>query len=616
MKSLCASILLAVLLLSTALSDAAEKPWIEVRSPHFRVLTNGSAGDARHVAEEFEQMRYVFTSRFPNIRLDSGAPLTIFAARDEDTAKALEPAMWKVMGSSLAGEFNTGWEKQYAMVRLDNGGISFGRISSGRGSPEEQTRTTAYHEYTHSVLRMNSHWLPSWLNEGEAEFYAYTRFEQNKIYIGAPSNRIYSLQKETPIPVEALIGERPGYQFNTSMFYAESWALVHYLTYGPGMEGGKKLDQFFALLQQGVPQKRAFAQIFGDFDKIDKALQSYMRQPTFATTIIKDSPQLDDKAFTTRTLTVAETEAELGAFHLWTRDISDAKPLLEQAVKDDPKLGIAHEGMGFVRFAEGKDAEAVTEFSQAYAADNTLYLSLFARTMLSPLPTSDSIADMNTFGQLMGKILQINPQFAPAYVQLARLAIREDDLKSALTMAQRAEDLQPSLAGYHLMSGQITLRLGNGTSAADDAKFVADRWHGPDHNEAVELWNLVPPTQRPAGEALTFEFPKDTQLVSGTVKSVTCADQDQGWAFTIMHDGQPLAFHRKGGFPTGYSDTLWYGRDHFSLCHHLEGQRAIVHYHPASDSSYAGDIAEIEIRDDLPFSSPAGKPAASTANNK
>ena len=34
---------------------AAEKPWLEVRSPHFRVLTDASANDARRVAYEFEQ---------------------------------------------------------------------------------------------------------------------------------------------------------------------------------------------------------------------------------------------------------------------------------------------------------------------------------------------------------------------------------------------------------------------------------------------------------------------------------------------------------------------------------------------------------------------------------
>jgi hypothetical protein len=53
-------------------------------------------------------------------------------------------------------------------------------------------------------------------------------------------------------------------------FYAESWVLVHFLIYGPDTEGGKKLDRFFALLQHGMEQKKAFRQAFGDPSKTDR----------------------------------------------------------------------------------------------------------------------------------------------------------------------------------------------------------------------------------------------------------------------------------------------------------------------------------------------------------
>jgi tetratricopeptide (TPR) repeat protein len=257
--------------------------------------------------------------------------------------------------------------------------------------------------------------------------------------------------------------------------------------------------------------------------------------------------------------------------------------------------------MGFIDFVGGKDAEAANEFTQAFALDGTLYLSLFDKTMLSPLSTSNKVDDMNALGAALGKVLQLNPDFAPAYVQLARLAVREDDLASALTVARKAEELEPSRAGYHLLTGQILRRMGKGSDAAVSAKFVADRWFGPDHNEAIELWNSVPPAQRPASEESIVELlPKDTQTVEGTVRSVNCAEQEQGWSFVLNHDGRPLTFHRKGGFATGYSDTLWYGGDHFNLCHHLEGLRAVIRYRNPADATYAGDVAEIEIRDDLP----------------
>jgi len=37
-----------------------------------------------------------------------------------------------------------------------------------------------------------------------------------------------------------------------------------------------------------------------------------------------------------------------------------------------------------------------------------------------------------------------------------------------------------------------------------------------------------------------------------------------------------------------------------SHCHHIEGLQAIVHYHAPTDASYAGDIVELELRNDLP----------------
>jgi hypothetical protein len=165
-------------------------------------------------------------------------------------------------------------------------------------------------------------------------------------------------------------------------------------------------------------------------------------------------------------------------------------------------------------------------------------------------------------------------------------------------ISRKAEELEPSLAGYHLLSGQILLGLGKGGDAADAARFVADRWIGPDHNEAVELWNRIPAGER-IGTPLAGVAPKDTEAVEGMVKAVSCSEKDLEFSFVVDQSGRSLTFHRKGGFPVGFSDTIWYGRDHFNYCHHIEGLRAIVHYHKPADATYAGDIAELELRDDL-----------------
>jgi hypothetical protein len=80
------------LILFSALVFADEKPWIEVKSPHFRVITNGEQVEGRHVLQRFELMRAVFASQFPRLKLDAPAPLLILAPRDEYTTKKLLPA--------------------------------------------------------------------------------------------------------------------------------------------------------------------------------------------------------------------------------------------------------------------------------------------------------------------------------------------------------------------------------------------------------------------------------------------------------------------------------------------------------------------------------------------
>ena len=83
--------------------------------------------------------------------------------------------------------------------------------------------------------------------------------------------------------------------------------------------------------------------------------------------------------------------------------------------------------------------------------------------------------------------------------------------------------------------------------------------------------------------------------------------------FTISHDGKLSKFRRTGPFGAGFSDTIWYGEDHFSFCHHLEGMRAVIHYKPSADPSYAGDVAEDDMHNNVPQPSPKAPAAASTS---
>jgi Tfp pilus assembly protein PilF len=593
-----ASFALLTCFFATSLGQGYERPWIEVRSPHFRVLSDGSDKDARRVAREFEQMRSVFAVEFPSFRLDSGAPLTVLAPRDENSAKALAPQLWKRKGAKPAGYFQHGWERLYAMVRLDE-------VTPG-------AYQVVYHEYVHSFLHMNLRWLPIWLDEGLAEFYGNTRFEQSKIFIGAPSQRVFYLQQKPLIPLETLLAvnsSSPYYhdEDKVEMFYAESWALIHFLVFGPAMQQGQRLNEFYTSLQPGVDQKKAFQQVFGDFKEVGKNLDLYVHKFAFSSGVLQNPRQINEKEFGTHTLSLAETEAELGAYHLWGHDIAGARPLVEEALKEDAKLALAHEDMGFLDFAEGKDEDAAHEFSQAYGLDGSRYLSLFFRTMLSPKARSDVPSDQASLHSALVKTVELNSQFAPAYVELARLNMHQGKLTEALALSRKAEQLEPSRAGYHLLSGHILLLLGRGSEAATFAKYVADRWYGPDHDEAMELWNAVPASQSPAGDSPAESGMAETKVVSGMVRSTTCGDKDQGLTVVLDHDGEVFTFHGNKWIG-GFSDTIWYGQDHFSFCHHVGGLRAVVRYKPSPGGGNVGELTEFELRDDV--SAASASPAA------
>lgn len=582
--------LLAILTILPKLTYAVEKPWREIRSPHFRVITNGSEGAARRVANAFEQMRSVIASEFPGYRIAPPAPLLILAPSDEPTTKNLVPSFWQHGGPKPAGVFFHGWEKEYALVRLDAVGSSADPFA------------IVYHEYTHSLLHLNFRWLPTWLDEGLAEFYGFTRFEKEHTYIGAPPRnaRYMSILYRRPsMPLGAFIEKRGSFskdEEDTQLFYAQSWALTHFLSLSEGMGGGARLNHFFNELQHGTDQQKAFQETFGDFKTVQKNFDQYLWRFAFQTGVIPPVSQDDEKEFKIRTMSVAETNAELGSFYSLTGQWQNAVEYSEAAMKDEPNLALAHETLGFAKLHSGNDDEASRELSKAVELDGTLYRSLFAKTMLSPMPHADSPADRTAFGATLMKVLDTNTQFAPAYVELAKLSIALGDLTRALAMARTAEKLEPSRAGYHLLSGRILLRMGHAPEAAAHAAFVANRWSGPDRDEAMELWDEVPSDKRPANG------PVDTPLgelksANGIVKAVACSEK--GMTLTLDQSGIPLTLHQQTSI-VGFSDTLWVGREHFTPCYHTTGLRAVVRYKQSSDAAYGGEIVSLGFRDDLP----------------
>ena len=205
----------------------------------------------------------------------------------------------------------------------------------------------------------------------------YTEFRGDHIYIGAPSIRVGHLRSEALIPVSEMLTDTPGTFKNDDrridLFYGEAWAMVHYMSFGDGMEGGAKLNQFIALLETGTAQTEAFEKIFGDPKTFFQMLSQYVGGLTIKAALLPPGEKIDEKSFPARVLTTAEADYEIGSFDLGAHGLADAKARLQAAESADPSLAGPHEELGFLAWSEGRDDEARTEWQKAVAADPLRY---------------------------------------------------------------------------------------------------------------------------------------------------------------------------------------------------------------------------------------------------
>jgi hypothetical protein len=595
---------------------SAQQSWIEVQSPHFRVLTNGSERDGRNIANEFEQIRHVFALLFKTEDIGGSAPLTIVATRDAETFSALEPRLSKAAIAATAGTYIGRWEDQYAIVRLDVQG--------------DQRKYVVYHDYTASVVHAREHYVPRWLDVGLANFYEATQIDGDRIVMGAPSRWLPALSTVSLIPVSDLLNPTSAsaiYRDNAKVpiLNAESWAIVHYMTFGKGMENGAKLDAYLTKLQDGTPQAQAFAQFFGDPHIFDRNLLQYIRGTDLRAGVYPADRSLNAGKFQAQEISPAEVSYLLGCVQARTGMRATARKSFETALKLDPKLGKVHEELGYLDFDAGKDEDASKEWKQALELDPTLARALFASTMMGKPFETQSHEELYNTQLALQQVTRLSARFAPAYAELALLEWRLGMMQLAFKDAHEAEVLQPQRAGYHILAGYILLRGKQPALAADYARFVAEHSSGPDHNEAVDLFQAIPADQRGQGEVPVLEVPEGSEIVRGVLLNVSCtAGPAPGSTAIILRikpdgpaDAEPLTFESDDGrYGGGYSDTLWWGSDHYSVCHHLGG-------HPALVAHKGGELFNIEVRDALPDAPPvkantvaadAAKPQSASRN--
>lgn len=101
------SVVLAITFAFTSLCYADGAPWVEIKSPHFSVVTDAGEKRGREVATRFEQMRAVYAALMVKAKVNIPIPLQIVAFRNTKEFRQFAP-LWHGKPTQLAGLFQPG----------------------------------------------------------------------------------------------------------------------------------------------------------------------------------------------------------------------------------------------------------------------------------------------------------------------------------------------------------------------------------------------------------------------------------------------------------------------------------------------------------------------------
>ena len=463
-----AAVFMGVLVPAQVARAAHHEAWLEIKSPHFTVYSNAGEHDGRRVALEFEEIRAMFAQAFPKLKVDSGGkPTIIYALRDEDSLKLLMPNYGQNKNAiKLAGLYFPAYDKNFAVVRTD-------LIGSGRNPYH-----VMYHEYAHELFRLNYRGLPLWLDEGMAEYWGFSDIENKEAVVGTADPRHIQLLQHTPLlPLTTLFSidaTSPLYntQDHSGMFYAESWALVHYLSMAPEVRDQNLLNKYLAALQKTDDPISAANQTFGDLKKFSDTLESYVRNQAFFYNKLKLNSDISEKSFSARALPPAEGLVHQADYLLHSNHLPEAIAVLHDAEQLEAKAPGLHDALGYYHFQKADYENAEKEFALALEGnpdDASVFLyrasTLYRRSGYNRDSTPQIIANLE-------KVLALQPNFAPAQAFLCMAYIATPDQKTkALEAAERALDLEPGNMAYFLDYGRALLANGK----QKEAQMVAER---------------------------------------------------------------------------------------------------------------------------------------------
>ena len=489
-------------------TTATRHRWLEVRSPRFLLWTDEDPETAREIAGDLERYHEVLLATTSAEEHDTAPPLRIFLARDSSSlADLIGARRTRRPGLMLSGLFVPTDRGNFAVAESSNWSTTLKYLSSGR--------STLFHEYAHAVLAMNGSVVPSWYNEGFAEYMSTTTFaDDGSFTIGCPPvyrTTYRSRVKWVPLQqileadsVARLMRSETGFGTTTRAAvesYLQSWYVFHYFASDGARK--KQLHDYLELWAQGTPTAEAVERAFGaKVAELDARIERYSLQSTVGCVRLEPKDGLDLPEIRVRQLLSDEVLYRIGDVMLATHGPTDeVLEVLREAVNQlnapamralarahlmraehDPEAEFGNELQQAVRHLEHQ--RRLESGSAEAASLEGDYQRLIAARM-EPSDRSGRMAALERARASYRQAIRIDDTLAEAYLGLGlTYTIVDNGSEEGVAALEAAAYLLPLNVRPALAVGRLHMARGDKDKARPALRFVL-RWAADDETREV-----------------------------------------------------------------------------------------------------------------------------------
>ena len=468
---------LLVLLLSCIRTFAGDPPWVEVKTEHFRVITDAGEKNGRGVATQFEKMRSAFGLLFGSEKINEAVPLQVIVFRNTKEFRQYSP-FFRGKIVELTG---------FCIPAQDE---DFVAIDMSRPNSWE----AVMHEYAHVLINANYTATAPWFDEGFAEFFSSMKIGETDVQIGAAIPGAAALYQGKKLNMQQLLEvQHHSETYNQSgqardMFYVQSWLFVHYLF---DTEQVTKAAQYFTLTNnKRVPIPQAVQQAFGmAVDQPNDALLAYFKGDKIRIIRYNFKHQIVAATQATiRPLDPLEARTQLADLHLHEEDYTaQAVKELEAIVTENPNQAEAQRVLGYA-YLQDHNLPKATEHLQVAARLGSKDPWVFFYTAELFCDENPAFIGSSEVTKNLQRAIELDPQYGDAYGMLGIAFMNKGSYAQAETYLARAIALSPRNEVYRLNYAFALLNQQKIAEAKTSLSYVA---HSSNPDVAAQAAQLL-----------------------------------------------------------------------------------------------------------------------------